>query len=109
MNANDDAIARFHKTLRIALRSDALLVALDILIKLAELLIRKNEKERAVEILIFVMQYPLRPTSRGRAEALLLELEAELCPRVLADARALAEMLTLDELAAAIAGADEDE
>lgn len=104
MDSEDETLARYHKTLRVAHRSDALLMVMDTLIKLAELLIRKGEKPRAAEILTFVMQYPLRPVSRQRATALLLELEAELCPRVMADARALADDLTLDDLLEAILG-----
>ncbi|MBC6937502.1 MAG: hypothetical protein DWB42_16945 [Chloroflexi bacterium] len=102
----DDLMGRFHQTLKIAARNDAMLMVMDTLIKIAELLIEKLEKERAVEILAFVLCYPMRPESRARAETLYLELEAELCPRVLLDARRLADELTLDDLLEAIIGAE---
>lgn len=99
---DDDLMGRFQKTLKIALRNDALLMVMDTLIKIAELLISKQDKERAVEIITFVLLYPLRPESRLRAEVLYNNLAAELCPRVLADAHTLANDLTLDDLLAAI-------
>ncbi|NWG18202.1 MAG: hypothetical protein HXY41_16385, partial [Chloroflexi bacterium] len=63
----DDLMGRFHQTLRIAARNDAMLMVMDTLIKIAELLIEKRDKERAVEILTFVLCYPMRPETRARA------------------------------------------
>jgi uncharacterized protein YfaA (DUF2138 family) len=103
----DETMERFHKTLRIARKNDAMLMVMDTLIKMAELLVEKNEKDRAVEILTIAMEYPMRAGSQKRAEALYLELEAELCPRVLVDARMLANEITLDDLLEAMIGADE--
>jgi hypothetical protein len=105
--SHDETMERFHKTLRIARKNDALLMVMDTLIKMAELLVEKNEKERAVEILTIAMEYPMRAGSRKRAELLYMALEAELCPRVLLDAKTLANELTLDDLLEAMLGADE--
>lgn len=100
----DDLMERFHQTLKIAVKNGALLMVMDTLIKIAELLIEQREKVRAVEILVFVQQYPMRPESRLRAETLYLKLEAEVCPRAVLDAKALANDLTLDDLLAVIVG-----
>ena len=101
---NDPSLERFHKMLRIAMKNDALLMIMDTLIKMAEVMVDKGEKERAVEILTITMQYPMRQTSRLRAEEIYNDLEAELCPRVMADAKSLAEEITLDDLMEAILG-----
>lgn len=103
---HDDLMDRFQRTLVIAIRNDAMLMVMDTLVRIAELLIEKQEKERAVEILVFVFQYPTRPETHARAETLYLGLEAELCPRVIQDAKTLANDLTLDDLLAAIVNKD---
>jgi hypothetical protein len=106
MDNYDDTMDRFHKTLKIALKNDAMLMVMDTLIKMAELLVEKNEKERAVEILTIALNYPMRPNSKARAQALYDQLEAELCPRVILDAKTLADEITLDDLLEAMVGRD---
>jgi hypothetical protein len=106
MGSYQDSMERFHKTLEIAMKNEALLMVMDTLVKMAELMVEKGEKERAVEILTIGLQYPMRAATQSRAEALYDDLEAELCPRVMLDAKALAEELTLDDLLAAILGKD---
>lgn len=86
------------------MKNEALLMIMDTLIKMAEVMIDKGEKERAVEILTIAMQYPMRQTTRARAEDMYNNLESELCPRVIADAKSLAEEITLDDLMEAILG-----
>lgn len=102
----DDLMERFYKTLKIAARNDAILMVMDTLVKIAELLIAKHDQERAVEILVFVFQYPLRPETHERAETMLRRMEAEVNPQVMVDARTLANELTLDDLLAVIIGKD---
>ncbi len=105
MNFDDDDIMdRYQKALRVAVKNDALLMIMDTLIKMAELMATKGDKERAVEILTIALHYPMRQETRSRAEALYDDLEAELCPRVFADARTLAQEVTLDDLMAALLG-----
>jgi len=104
MGTYHDSMERFHKTLRIAMKNEALLMVMDTLIKMAELLTEKGEKERAVEILTITLQYPMRQGSKLRAEILYRDLEAELCPRVMVDAQTLADEITLDDLLEAILG-----
>jgi hypothetical protein len=101
---NDPSMDRFHKTLEIALKNEALIMIMDTLIKMAEVLVEKGEKERAVEMLVIALHYPMRQATRLRAEAMFDELETELCPRVIADARSLADEVTLDDLMQAILG-----
>lgn len=101
---DDDTMNRYQKALRVAVKNDALLMIMDTLIKMAELMVSKGEKERAVEILTIALHYPMRQETRSRAEALYDDLETELCPRVFADARLLAQEVTLDDLMAALLG-----
>lgn len=77
----------------------AIPAVLDALVGIAQELIDTDEKERAVEILALVLNYPMNRETREVAVYLFDELEAELCPRVIWDARALANDLTLDDLA----------
>jgi hypothetical protein len=106
MNYYDENWERFHKTLKVAVQNDAMLMVMDTLVKMAESLIENDERERAVEILVIATQYPMRVTTKGLAESILRDLEAELCPRVFLDARALADEITLDDLLAAMLGDD---
>lgn len=101
---HDPSMERFHKTLAVAMKNEALLMIMDTLVKMAEVMIDKGEKERAVEMLTISLQYPMRPATRSRAENLYNDLESELCPRVMVDAKALAEDITLDDLMEAILG-----
>ena len=101
---HDPSMERFHKTLAVAMKNDALLMIMDTLVKMAEVMIGKGEKERAVEMLTIALQYPMRPATRSRAENLYNDLESEMCPRVMVDAKALAEDITLDDLMEAILG-----
>lgn len=101
-----DAMEHFHKTLLVAMKNDAFLMVMDTLVKMAEVMIERGEKERAAEILTISLQYPLRDSTRARAITLYDDLEAELCPRVMLDARRLADEITLDDLLAVILGKD---
>jgi hypothetical protein len=93
---------QFHKVLRIAMQNQAILSVLDILVKMAEYMVEKGEKERATEILTIALEYPVREETKKRAESLYNDLAAELCPRVMLDAKTLAQEITLDDLLEAI-------
>ena len=101
---HDPSMERFHKTLAVAMKNEALLMIMDTLVKMAEVMIDKGEKERAVEMLTIALQYPMRPATRSRAETLYSDLESEMCPRVMVDAKSLAEEITLDDLMEALLG-----
>jgi hypothetical protein len=67
------------------------------LVGTADLLIASDEKEQAANVLAFVIQHPETSTpTRQRAEDLFDDLEAELCPRVIWDARENARTLSLE-------------
>jgi len=108
MDTEFNSMERFHKTLRIAMKNEAMLMVIDTLVKMAELMVQKGEKERAVEILTIALEYPMRAGTRSRAQALYDELESELCPRVFTDAKQLAQEITLDDLLAAILGKEDE-
>lgn len=103
-----DSMERFHKTLKIAMKNEAMLMVMDTLVKMAELMVQKGESERAVEILTIALKYPMRANTRNRAQEIYDDLETRLCPRVFADAQQLAEEITLDDLLAVILGKDEE-
>lgn len=102
MDTYQESMDRFHNMLKAAMQNEALLMVIDTLVKMAELMVDQAEKERGVEILTIALNYPMRQGTRLRAEALYDDLEAELRPRVIVDARQLAEDMTLDDLLAAI-------
>jgi hypothetical protein len=91
------------------MKNEAMLMIMDTLVKMAEVMVEKGEKERAVEILTITLEYPMRPTTKQRAEDLYLQLEAELRPRVIEDAKSLAKEITLDDLMEAILGKENQE
>jgi hypothetical protein len=101
---HDPSMERFHKTLVVAMKNEALLMIMDTLVKMADVMIEKGEKERAVEMLTITLQYPMRPATLARAETLYTDLASELYPRVIMDAKSLAEDVTLDDLMEAILG-----
>ena len=70
----------------------------DILVDIADQLIDRGERERAIEILTFALMYPMRSITIELAELRFRELEATLSPRVLLDARTLTQELTLEDL-----------
>ena len=104
MDTSSETIDRLHRTLKVALRNDAMMMVMDTLVRLTEVLIDKQEKERAAELLTMAMEYPMRAVTRQKAEQIYLDLEAELCPRVMSDAKVLAQEITLDDVLAAILG-----
>jgi hypothetical protein len=104
MDTSPEIIERLHRTLRVAMRNDAMMMVMDTLVRLTEVLIDKGERERAAELVTIALEYPMRPVTRQKAQHIYLGLEAELCPRVMSDARTLAEEITLDDLLEAILG-----
>ncbi len=70
----------------------------DILVEIAEGHLQHADRERAAEILALVIHYPMQSDTRRYAEALFTDLEAELCPRTIWDARERALTITLDDM-----------
>lgn len=66
------------------------------LIDLAALMVRDGHKNEAAGVLAYVMHQPDTPYEEyDRADDLWIELESELCPRVILDARTDATFMTL--------------
>lgn len=84
--------------LEIAMECELVVKALDVLVDIADLHIQQGEKTSAAEILALVMEYPARPVTMERALLMFDLLQMELCPRVIYDAQALAQEITLDEM-----------
>ncbi len=81
-------------------RAELISQMLHTLYEIADVLAGEGEKARAFEILNLVAQYPLHGAMVANVDMLLDDLEFQLCPRVVADARQRANDLTLDDLAA---------
>ncbi|MBC8099243.1 MAG: hypothetical protein H7Y11_07350 [Armatimonadetes bacterium] len=70
--------------------------ALAALTDLAVLMVTHGKTTEAANTLAYVMRHPDVPYETfDRAEDLFIDLEAQLCPRVISDAQALASSLTL--------------
>lgn len=90
--------------LKSAIELGAVPAAINALVCIAEQLIERGDTNRAADILALVLCYPMSRDTRDLAECLFDDLETTVCPRVILDARARAETLTLDDLALAIIG-----
>lgn len=88
--------------LQAAINGDLCAKALDLLVQIAQQEIVIGDKTLAADILALALAYPLRQVTRDLAETLFDDLERELCPRVIWDARASAEETTLDEMVARV-------
>jgi hypothetical protein len=84
--------------LQAAMDADLTPKVIDILVEFADHLCERGDRERAVEILTFALMYPMRAVTFDLADLRFRELEAELCPRVILDARMLAQELTLEDM-----------
>ncbi|MFO7322804.1 MAG: hypothetical protein DIU68_013830 [Chloroflexota bacterium] len=76
--------------------------ALNALVSIAEMFVERGDTERAANILALVLCYPMSQRTGKRARELFSDLEQTVCPRVIADARSRAELLTLDDLASEV-------
>lgn len=67
-----------------------------LLVDLAALMVADGKKDEAASVLAYIMHQPDVPYDvYDRADDLWIELEAEICPRVITDARADATFMTL--------------
>lgn len=96
----------YYETLKTAMATGAISLVLDALVEIAGAKVEAGEKERATEIVTLVLCYPLEDDTRERAEELLRDLESELCPRVVMDAKARAFEVTLEEEVQAVLGSE---
>ncbi len=93
---------QYREALKAAIEIGAVPAAIEALVGIAEALIERGDLERAVEILALVLCYPMHRETRELAEAMLLDLEVEVCSRVLTDAKARCGEITLDDMASEI-------
>ena len=87
------------EALKVAVELGAVPAAVNALVLIAQSLVERGDFDRAVEILTLVLCYPMHPDTREVAEMLYLDMESTVCPRVLVDAQARAEEITLDDMA----------
>lgn len=86
-------------SLRNAIELGAVPAALNALVAIAEAYMERGDAERATEILALVLCYPMNRNTREDAITLFDALGETVCQRVLADARARADVMTLEDLA----------
>ncbi len=79
---------------------------LDILVEIAKVSLYHDDKTFAVEILALALQYPMRVETLQEAEQIYSDLETELCPRVIFDAREQAERITLEDMVSRVLAQD---
>jgi hypothetical protein len=93
LNAN---VKKLHVLVSAARAMGALVEIYARLIDLAALMIQDGKKDEAASVLAYVMHQPDVPYDvYDRADDLWIELEAEICPRVITDAKADATFMTL--------------
>ncbi|MBK8021681.1 MAG: hypothetical protein IPK19_09675 [Chloroflexi bacterium] len=88
--------------LEAAMELELVVKVLDILIDIAEIDIKLNNMTSAAEILALALHYPMRAVTDERAQMMFAELEIQICPRAIEDARALAQEITLEEMVSRI-------
>jgi hypothetical protein len=85
-----------------SLRTELVSPMLQSLYEIAAVFAGQNQQARAFEILTCIAHYPLPSAMATNIETLLGELEFQVCPRVVVDARRRAYEITLDDLAAEV-------
>jgi hypothetical protein len=85
-------------TLRYALETESVTDMLVTLLTVAENCFVEGNKTRAFAIVALLREYPLPEVLAAQVEMLYDELEFQLCPRVVADAKARALEITLEDM-----------
>src|SRR5450432_1329780 len=83
-----------------AMEAEATSRILDILVEIAKVSIYHDDKDFAAEILALALQYPMNVETLEEAEQIYRDLETQLCPRVIEDAREQAQRVTLEDMVA---------
>lgn len=94
----------YRDALKTAIELGSVPAAINALVCIAETLIDRGVYERAADILALVLCYPMGRETRALAEELFIDLECRLCPRVISDAQARSDEITLDDLALSVIG-----
>jgi tetratricopeptide (TPR) repeat protein len=91
--------AYFQEALKLALDIQAIPLALTSLVGIAAPLIKGEDKQQVVELLVYSLGHPASDQeTRDRAESLLAELEAQLPPQLVALSRGRAKTRTLEAI-----------
>ncbi|MDX2138279.1 MAG: hypothetical protein SF123_09305 [Chloroflexota bacterium] len=85
-------------TLRVALETDSVNDMLVTLLTVAENRFVDGNKAQSFAIVALLREYPMPEVLAAQVEMLFDELEFQLCPRVVADAKARALEITLEEI-----------
>jgi hypothetical protein len=94
--------------LRAALHVRAVPEALDALTRMAAIMIKRDQKGEAVEVLAYVMQHPdVKHDTYDRADDLFMALEGELGQSVISDAKDNARYRTLRAVVEGVLGGGE--
>jgi len=97
----DDAEAErlWRKSLRIAVETRGIFIALEALAGFASLHAKRGDIEQALELLLIVLNHPSSiQDTRNRAEILRVELESRLTPQQIQAVQAQAQKQSLDQV-----------
>jgi predicted ATPase/DNA-binding CsgD family transcriptional regulator len=100
---NDHHLARdqYHDALQLTTRTSAISDTLDTVVSIAELYVKEDRKEQALELVTMVLQQStLSYETKERAEGLFAKLESELAPEIFADLCERARTLHLEPVIA---------
>jgi tetratricopeptide (TPR) repeat protein len=100
-----EAEAYFRRALSLAFEAEAIPLALYVLSGFAKLLSEENHKDRAVELLAFVLHHPdTQERTQDAAESLMFEFESKLAPSVIEKGWERGKSRRLEELVAEFTG-----
>ncbi len=103
LEENQESQNYFHRALKIAMKILAKPVALDVLIGIALLLTKQEEKEKALELLTISFSHSAaEKETKNRAQKLIAELELQLSPKVVDMIKQKSKTRNLEEVAVEI-------
>lgn len=89
----------FYEGLKTLMNLRRLLNVLIALFKIAEVFSKENQKERALEVLVFILNHPDGGQhSKNQLKQLITEIESKLSPQVIASVREKAKLKKIEEL-----------
>jgi tetratricopeptide (TPR) repeat protein len=99
----ENAQMLFCEAINEAFNIDALPIGLSLILKLTRLLLEKDERERGIKLLGFVIDHPaLTPRDKQEARALLEKLKTEFAPALVASTLGRGKQMTIDEVLAIV-------
>ncbi|HEY3231653.1 MAG TPA: hypothetical protein VGJ87_20660, partial [Roseiflexaceae bacterium] len=108
LGADHESWHYFHEALKLAIKTLATPVALDVFIGMATLLVKVGGTARALELLHLIIDHPAATMeAQNRAKHLLAELASRIPPQVIAAAKEPGKTRTVEVVAAELLGARE--